>query len=210
MDFINFNKNISKLSASKIGGIDTQFKLAPKIRTKYTSEFLEAKNPKKAAVLALFYPNEQGKTQFLLTERAHYNGTHSAQISFPGGKFDSQDKSLKFTALRETEEEVGISQSEILVFKQMTEVYIPPSNFLVTPFLGVINTVPTFTKNHEVAEIINVSVTEFLSDSVITSEIITTSYAKNMIVPCYKLNNYTVWGATAMMLSEIRELIKKI
>ncbi|MBP8793526.1 MAG: CoA pyrophosphatase [Lutibacter sp.] len=210
MDFTDFKNNINQLSNFEIGGIDTQFKLAPKIRSKYTDEFVLAKNPKTAAVLALFYPNEYGKTYFLLTKRAQYKGTHSSQISFPGGKFEENDKNLQYTALRETYEEVGIHQSEIHVFKQMTNVYIPPSNFLVTPFLGILNTVPTFTKNHEVADIINVLVSEFLCNDVISSENIITSNAEEMIVPCYKLNNYTVWGATAMMLSEIRELIEKL
>lgn len=210
MDFTDFKNNIDLLSNFEIGGIDTQFKLAPKIRTKYTNAFVASKNPKLAAVLALFYPNEQNKTMFLLTKRAQYKGTHSSQISFPGGKFNENDKSLQHTALRETFEEVGIQASDIHVFKQMTDVYIPPSNFLVTPFLGVLNTIPTFNKNYEVAETINVLVSDFLQNDAISSEKVTTSYAENITVPCYNLNNYTVWGATAMMLSEIRELIEKL
>lgn len=210
MEFNYFKSNILKLSNTPIGGLTAQFKLAPKLRLKYSKEIIDSKNPKKAAVLVLFYPNKNGETCFLLTLRASYNGTHSAQISFPGGKFDPADKSLKNTALREAHEEVGIRTNDISIIKQMTDVYIPPSNFLVSPFLGILPYMPIFTTNHEVAEIINVSLAEFLDDAAVSSTILSTSYAENLSVPCFKLNNYTVWGATAMMLSEIKELLKYI
>jgi len=210
MDFNYFNNNLSKISAKLTGGLEVQFKLAPKIRLKYSEEKINAKNPKKAGVLALFYPNKFQQTQFLLTLRANYNGTHSSQISFPGGKFDENDQTLQNTALRETEEEVGIRSSKITVFKEMTEVYIPPSNFLVTPYLGVISETPTFTKNYEVEQLIEVSLKDLLDDQKLSKTTLSTSYAKNMEVPCFKLNNYIVWGATAMMLSEIKELLKEL
>ncbi|WP_372745877.1 CoA pyrophosphatase [Lutibacter sp.] len=210
MDFTYFKNNLNKLNTFQLGGIDAQFKLAPKIRTKYKDEFIYANNPKKAAVLVLFYPNENNETTFLLTQRAEYNGTHASQISFPGGKFDTKDDSLEKTALRETYEEVGVEINHISIFKQMTDVYIPPSNFIVTPFLSTINFKPNFIKNHEVAELIHISLTDFLDENNVTTDVLSTSYAKNMIVPCFKLNNYVVWGATAMMLSEIKELIKKL
>jgi len=210
MNFTHFKKHISTLKQHSIGGLDAQFSLAPKLRLKYTEEKINAFNPKKAAVAALFYPNSKNETCFLLTLRANYNGTHAAQISFPGGKFEIQDTSLKNTALRETNEEVGALIENIVVFKQMTDVYIPPSNFIVTPFLGYVNTIPTFKKNHEVAEIISVTVQDLLNEKSITSTTLSTSYAKNIEVPCFVLNNYIVWGATAMILNEIKELLKKI
>ena len=210
MDFNTFLNSISALKKSTVGGLDAQFNLAPKLRLKYSQEKIKALNPVKAGVLALFYPNDKGETCFLLTLRASYNGTHSSQISFPGGKFDTQDESLKNTALRESFEEVGISSEEISVFKQMTDVFIPPSNFIVAPFLGYITHTPSFKKNHEVEELITISLKDLLSDSSISSTTLSTSYAKNIEVPCFLLNGYVVWGATAMMLNEIKVLIKKI
>ena len=210
MDFNYFLNSISKIKNSPIGGLDAQFNLAPKLRLKYSQNKINALNPNKAAVASLFYPNNQGQTCFLLTLRASYNGTHSSQISFPGGKYDAQDKFLKNTALREAFEEVGIPINDISIFKQMTEVFIPPSNFLVTPFLGYLKNTPSFKKNHEVEELITISVEDLLNDLSISTTNVTTSYAGKIEVPCFVLNNYIVWGATAMILNEIKELLKNI
>jgi len=210
MNFNHFINNISKLTENPIGGLDAQFKLAPKLRQKYSNEKIEVLNPKKAAVIALFYPNNDGEVCFLLTLRADYDGTHAAQISFPGGKFEKNDNTLKNTALRETFEEVGITIGTISIFKQMTDVFIPPSNFLVTPFLGYLKHVPIFKKNHEVEELITVPLKDLLDNNSVSTTTLSTSYAKNIEVPCFVLNNYVVWGATAMMLNEIKELLKNI
>lgn len=210
MDFSQFTKNISKINTLRSGGLEAQFKLAPKIRTQHSEEYIQKKQPKKAGVLVLFYPNIHNETHFLLTKRAVYKGTHSAQISFPGGKFEDEDKLLKNTALRETFEEVGVTEKSISIFKEMTNLYIPPSNFLVTPFLGFTKQLPIFKTNHEVEELIQVSLNKFLTDTVISSTTLSTSYAKEVTVPCFKINNHIVWGATAMMLNEIRELLKNM
>lgn len=210
MDFNHFKKNLLKLSEIPLGGLEAQFELAPKFRQKYTEEFLEALNAKKAAVLALFYPNTQGETCFLLTLRANYSGVHASQISFPGGKFDSSDDSLENTALREAQEEVGICPDDVYIFKQMTDVFIPPSNFMVTPFLGLLDYTPILMKNEEVEENIDVLLKDLLSESAFTTTVMTTSYAQNIPVPCFNLSNFMVWGATAMMLNEIKVLFKEI
>ena len=82
MQFKDFLANINHLKSRPLGGLEAQFKLAPALRLGYDSKKIEANNPKKAAVLALFYPNESGEATILLTQRASYKGTHSAQISF--------------------------------------------------------------------------------------------------------------------------------
>ncbi len=210
MDFKDFKNNVSKLSEIAPGGLEAQFELAPKFRQKYTQEFMVARNAKKAAVLALFYPNSQGETCFLLTLRANYNGIHASQISFPGGKFERTDNSLENTALREAHEEVGIQPDDVHIFKQMTDVFIPPSNFMVTPFLGLLNHTPILTKNEEVEENIAVLLEDLLNENAFSTAIVTTSYAKNFLVPCFNLSNCVVWGATAMMLNEIKMLLKEI
>jgi 8-oxo-dGTP pyrophosphatase MutT (NUDIX family) len=208
MDFTSFINTINHIQTAKIGGIESQFRLAPKMRLNYNAEKIAASNPKRAAVLALFYPNKKGETCFLLTQRASYKGTHSAQISFPGGKVEKADKNLKETALRETYEEVGVLKESITIVREITDVYIPPSNFLATPFIAFTKEKPILKINHEVDHTFDVLLKDLLDDTNITSINITTSYAKNIDVPCFKLNDYIVWGATAMILNEIKELLK--
>ncbi|WP_347175313.1 NUDIX hydrolase [Polaribacter uvawellassae] len=208
MKFTSFINSINHIQTAKIGGLESQFRLAPKMRLSYNAKKIAASNPKKAAVLALFYPNQKGETCFLLTQRASYKGTHSAQISFPGGKIEKSDKNLKETALRETFEEVGVLKENITVVREITDVYIPPSNFLATPFIAFTEEKPDFKTNYEVEVAFDVLLKDLLDDANITTINITTSYAKNIDVPCFKLNNYIVWGATAMILNEIKELLK--
>ena len=208
MNFTEFTSKITDLKAANLGGLEAQFLLAPRLRLQYDAQKIAANNPKKAGVLALFYPNEQQETAFLLTQRASYQGTHSAQISFPGGKLDVNDANLQETALRETHEEVGIHPKNIQIIRELTDVYIPPSNFLATPFLAYTTCKPTFLLNHEVDKIIEVLVTDLLDEKNITSATLDTSYMKKVEVPCFKIQEYIIWGATAMMLSEIKELLK--
>ncbi len=158
--------------------------------------------------MALFYPDEGNETRLLLILRKVYEGIHSNQIGFPGGKVEQGDKDLLHTALRETYEEVGVAPNAVEVIRELSEVYIPPSNFLVRPFMGMYPDPRPFVKDEvEVERIVEVFLKDFLDDSNHIEEILSTSYAKNINVPAYKLNGYTVWGATAMMLSEIKELL---
>ena len=208
MNFKDFIHKIEDYKIAKLGGLDAQFKMAPKLRLKYNQDKIAANNPRKAAVLALFYPNKNNETTILLTQRASYKGTHSSQISFPGGKIEKEDNSLETTAIRETYEEVGVQSSSIEIIRELTDVYIPPSNFLATPFLGFVNQRPNFNLNYEVDKSIEVLVSDLLNDTSFTSIKMNTSYMDNIEVPCFKLEDYVVWGATAMMLSEIKELLK--
>ena len=208
MNFTNFKEKINSLKTRELGGLEAQFKMAPKLRLQYNKEKIEAQKPKRAAVLALFYPNEEQTTTLLLTQRASYKGTHSAQISFPGGKIEKSDINLAETALREAYEEVGVSKSSIKIIRELTDVYIPPSNFLATPFIGFSDNKPTFVLNHEVENIIEITIDDLLDNNNISTINLTTSYMKNIDVPCFKINNYIIWGATGMMLSEIKELLQ--
>lgn len=105
----------------RLGGLESQFKMIPKERKMMNIESIKRANPKKAAVLALFYPDRSNLTNFLLILRASYDGTHADQIGFPGGKFEEADQDLKITALRETSEEVGIPMEEIKMLRKITD-----------------------------------------------------------------------------------------
>lgn len=164
-------------------------------------------NSRKSAVLMLFYPKDN-KTHLVLIERASYKGVHSSQIALPGGKWELDDSNLEQTALRETQEEIGVDASEIEIIKTFTQIYIPPSNFLVAPFMGIIKSEPIFIPDHkEVAQVIEVPIETLLCHKVIQNVTRTTSYAKDWQVPAYVFDKYKVWGATAMMLSELRETL---
>lgn len=210
MLFDQFENNVSLIKNASLGGVKAQNLMVPKMRKKYTTEIIKDSNPRKASVLALFYPDLDNQTRFLLTLRASYNGTHSSQVSFPGGKREESDENSEYTAKRETFEEVGVNTKEIEIIKSLTKAYIPPSNFLVTPFIGLTTNTPRFEINSEVEEIIEVKLSDLLDDSNVIIRNMSTSYMKNIDVSCFKLNNYVVWGATAMILSEIKCLFKTI
>lgn len=165
---------------------------------------------KKAGVLVLFYPSENNETRFVLILRKTYKGVHSAQVGFPGGRFEDVDNSYRDTALRETEEEVGVPAHTISVVRELTEVYIPPSNYFVQPFLGITSLNPVFIpQESEVEAIIEVPLTEFLNDEILIQKNLSTSYARSIDVPAFRLQDHIVWGATAMMLNEVRQLLKQ-
>lgn len=161
--------------------------------------------------MALFYPNRQYETNFLLILRKTYEGVHSNQIAFPGGKEEKGDKDLLATALRETEEEVGTPKKNVRVLRELTEVYIPPSNFIVTPYVGLYTKEVAFAiQEEEVENLVEVSMLDLLDDKKIFTKKMATSYGTDVDVPAFKLNGYTVWGATAMMLSEVKDLLKQV
>lgn len=208
MEFNSFLSHISNLKDVPLGGLESQFKMAPALRKNVDLNTIIKEDAKNAAVLALFYPDASNETHLLLTLRASYNGTHSAQISFPGGKIEKNDKNLEYTALRETFEETGVPIEHISVYKEFTKTYIPPSNFWVTPFIGTIDYQPIFTANEEVEQFIEVKLRDLLNEKAIVQKIMSTSYMKHIEVPCFNLNNHIVWGATAMILSEIKDHLK--
>ena len=130
MDFSEFEKRIVKVKKMDLPGEAIQFKMAPVERLKELKEQARLKqNARKAGVMALFYPSKANETHLILILRKTYKGVHSAQVGFPGGKIEPEDDSLEEAALRETEEEVGVSRKVITVLKELTEIYIPPSNF---------------------------------------------------------------------------------
>ncbi len=209
MTLKDFEELVPKIKKSSLPGIDSQFKLAPSIRKKLGKEInIEERNPNIAAVLSLLFPDAMGEMQMVFMLRKTYKGVHSNQIGFPGGKVEIDDDNLEATALRETYEEIGVSSVNITVLKELTDVYIPPSNFLVKPFLGIIKERPEYIlEEKEVERLIEIPLRSILSDKFIASKIITTSYAKEIEVPVFKFEEEIIWGATAMMLSEIKDLI---
>ena len=172
---------------------------------------VKKENAKQAGVMALFYPQEDDRTHLLLIQRNRYPGVHSGQIGFPGGQREPGDSDLLDTALRESCEEVGAVRDHIDVVKSLSELYIPPSNFEVFPFIGLYKKEQPFIRQaSEVEALLEVPLTDLLDDSNLTTQSLSTSYASNIEVPAFLFQGHIVWGATAMMLNEIREMFKKI
>jgi 8-oxo-dGTP pyrophosphatase MutT (NUDIX family) len=189
-------------------GRPAQYKMAHAVRTNYPPPPPDARI---ACVMALLYPKSEDWHLVLIERMAsNPNDRHGGQISFPGGSFDVTDDSLIACALRETQEEVGILGQDIDVIGQLTDLYIPVSNFQVHPFVGVIDYHPTFIPQpSEVKSVLEVPLhtlqkaeTIQKTDMRLSGNII----LKN--VPYYNVDNHIVWGATAMMISEFMEILK--
>ncbi|RIA09153.1 8-oxo-dGTP pyrophosphatase MutT (NUDIX family) [Flavobacteriaceae bacterium MAR_2010_72] len=212
MNFDTFLHSVSKIENIELPGESSHLKMSPPYRLELMQRNKELmKKAKKAGVLALFYPNIEHQTQLALILRKTYKGVHSAQIGFPGGKIEKGDLDIKFTALRETQEEIGVPKHEIKVLKALTELYIPPSNFTVYPFFGVSPKTPRFIKQEdEVDDVIEVSLSNFIDDGNMIMTVVPTSYRLDVEVPAFQLNGHIVWGATAMMLIELKDLLKQV
>ncbi len=211
MDFQDFLENVPKLVGVTLPAKEAHFKMVPLERIEsLKNQNLDSFNPKTAAVMMLFYP-KNGRTHLVLIVRNSYEGIHSAQVALPGGKYETRDQNYVNTALRETHEEIGIHPKNIEIIRAFTQLYIQASNFLVYPFLGISKEEVIFIPNREeVAQIIELPLSDFLDDNIIVNTIISTSYAKNIEIPAFKINEHIVWGATAMMLSELKEVLIKV
>lgn len=211
MDFQYFLEFVPNLVQAALPAMKAHVKMAPFERIESLKNIdIENKNPRTAAVMMLFYP-KNGVTHLVLIVRNSYEGVHSGQIAFPGGKYEKEDKDFKETALRETQEEVGIRPEIMEIIKAFTPMYIPPSNFMVHPFLGICNDEICFVPDpSEVAQIIELPLSVFLSDAIVIEANLSTSYAQNINVPAFEIEGHVVWGATAMILSELKDVLKTV
>jgi 8-oxo-dGTP pyrophosphatase MutT (NUDIX family) len=134
---------------------------------------------------------------------------HSGQISFPGGRHEAGDGSFAYTALREAKEEIGIDPQQVEILGEMTELYIPVSNFMVRPFVGVLSGPPAFRlQPGEVEQVFVPSIPHFQDPSSrSTADVMVGGQLLVREVPCFMIEDRPIWGATAMILSEFLELI---
>ncbi len=211
MDFQDFLKLLPKIITAKLPGKEAHLKMAHKGRIlELENTKQKEQNPRYAAVLMLLYP-KANQTHLCLIVRNLYVGVHSGQIAFPGGKYEPTDADFAYTALRETHEEVGVSPDLVSIQKAFTPIYIPPSNFMVYPFLGTSNQEITFTPDPtEVDRIIELPLSVFMDDKILVQVRKTTSYASDFEVPAFAIQDQTVWGATAMIMNELKEIINLV
>ncbi|MCE9538145.1 MAG: CoA pyrophosphatase [Bacteroidetes bacterium] len=207
--FAKFIEQLKVRFQKPLPGEDAQFLMASitRQRIQHIDPFIY--NPRKSAVLILLFPMEEG-IHTLLIQRPVYDGVHSDQVSFPGGKFEETDIDLSHTALRETFEEVGAPSNDIEIIGKLTDLYINPSNFLVSPFIGFVSKQPDFIMDtYEVQKIISVDLFSLNDKGIRSEKTITHSNGYKIKTPYYEIDGLTVWGATAMMISELNVFVEE-
>jgi len=161
---------------------------------------------RKGAVLMLFYPDADNS--FIpFIKRPSYPGVHGGQIAFPGGKWEPEDSDLGITAIREAEEEIGIDASKVKLLGKLSDVYIPPSNFMVSPYIGFLEETPIFHPDpKEVERIINCPFPLLLDKNIRKVTKVSASSGLSLEAPYFDIEQEVIWGATAMMLGEFTYL----
>lgn len=186
--------------------------MAPSNRPISSFALKDSKDHRVSSVAIVLHQNESQKVSLILIQRPHYEGAHSGQISFPGGKKDPSDFDTEYTARRECMEEVGICLDSDNCLGKLTDVFIPVSNFLVHPYLyfhaGPMEFIPD---EREVSEILVVDLLHLKDpEAVSTMDIRFANGLSMRNVPCFVFGEKKVWGATALILNELREILLRL
>ena len=210
--FEEFIKKLSEEIKRELPGFSAQKQMAPLGRKPPLEYLKKGAVPKKSAVLILLYPESGTIKTVLILRPENEGGNHAGQISFPGGGIHESDKDLAETALREAEEEIGVNRSTIRLIGELTSLYIPVSNYVVHPFVGVTTDIPEFKiEPMEVQGLLLIGMNDLMSDN---NQKQVEKYIKlkdaTMQVPCYEINGKVIWGATAMIIAEFAEIMKRI
>jgi 8-oxo-dGTP pyrophosphatase MutT (NUDIX family) len=199
---MNLNEKLIACFAGPLPGRISHLGMAPFYRRDEIDKEYPA-TAVKSSVLILFYM-KMNDPHVVFIRRAMYKGVHSGQIALPGGRWEITDKSMYHTALRESAEEIGIIPELVGFCGKLTDLYIPPSNYIVSPFVGIYNGVPSFIPDTiEVQGIIEIPFSQFMDES--NMKIVNIEIDNNFTVktPCFDINENIIWGATAMMLNEM-------
>lgn len=185
-------------------------KMAPITRMELSEYTLLKPTAIQSAVNVLLIEDQQGPC-ILLTQRPQYLGHHSGQISFPGGKMEVYDSSPQQTALRETQEEVGVQPEQQTILGALTELYIPPSNFWVYPFIHIAHEPIVLKANPlEVQSLIYLPIRHLLEKKAHSTFFYVSPNGLKIKYPCFVFQDKIIWGATAMILQELKDLLEPI
>ncbi len=189
-------------------GIDAQFEMAHLKREKVLHDMPDAKSYRQSAVLIATYPNELNEPVLLLIERVAYDGFHSGQIALPGGKAEQSDANLEATALREFFEETGSDETPIIL-GPLTPVFIPVSKFVVHPFVGYLKKRPNFTlSEREVEQLIEWPLAELILPETVKQTTVEPMPGVTFNTPYFDIKEKVLWGATAMIMNELKWVLK--
>ena len=203
-----FVKNLKEALKKGLPGTQVQWMMATSDRLLKDFPKVPGPDAREAAVLILLWP-ENGSVHTVFMQRPDYVGFHGGQISFPGGKKEQDDENLIRTAIRETLEETGLSTDSIEIAGMLTPLFIPVSNMIVTAVIGCMKELPSFNPDtQEVDHLIIADLNRFLEQGIIKTkpmELMGESYN----IRYFDYEGYVIWGATAMMLNELLEIIRR-
>ena len=207
-DFTTFIEKLSLRLQKPLPGQDAHDKMASESRLKLKMPSPNERT-RESAVLILFYPSKN-QIQIPLILRPQYDGVHGGQMAFPGGRVEKEDENLARTAMREAQEEIGVRLTDIKVIGQLTKLFIPPSNFYVQPVVGYMNHKPDFYPDaREVDKVIEITLEEIINPEIIGRKTLNVR-GIDIDAPFYQIQERTVWGATAMIISELLMIIEEV
>jgi 8-oxo-dGTP pyrophosphatase MutT (NUDIX family) len=202
-----FSEYLRRRLASDLPGESAQFRMAPAGRPRATPISGIDSPARQSAVLIYLFPQRDG-WHTVLMKRPHYDGVHSGQVSIPGGQLEDGETHRQ-AALREFREETGVWVDDRQLLGTLSDLFIPTSNFLVRPFVACAAAKPRFAPDPvEVEAIIELSVRALIGGDIEKSGILTPSIGGRIEAPYFDVHNHRVWGATAMILSELKEILR--
>ncbi|HCC70849.1 MAG TPA: CoA pyrophosphatase [Bacteroidales bacterium] len=203
-----FTGKLKASLAKPLPGTDIQWEMASSDRMMKNFPRHKRNDSKLAAIIILLYPvNDKLHTIFI--QRPVYEGVHSGQISFPGGKMERSDRNLEKTALRETCEEIGLCDEKLNILGVLTPLYIPVSNIEVSPFVAYHPERPSINHNsNEVVNIIEAPLKYFMNEDIVKEEYMTVR-KEQINMKYYDYQGYVIWGATAMIIHELLVLLER-
>lgn len=205
--FTRFIVDLQEQLKLPLPGIEAQFEMAHIKREKIVHPE-EGYRP--SAVLVLLYPNLNYQPSILLIERSFYPGFHSGQIALPGGKAEPEEIDLEQTALREFFEETGASETPEII-GALSPMYIPVSRFMVQPYIGFLNAKPNFNINTaEVNQLLELSIHDLLHPETVKKTTLEPSPGITFSTPYFNVQGKVLWGATAMMLNELKWIVRNM
>ena len=203
--------DLIKLSAAlleDLPGEVAQFRMAPLARKRISEMPLENGAIRRAAVMIPLFRSEE-QDCLLLTVRSTYEGIHSGQVSFPGGKFDENESDPIHVALREMEEEVGIKADQVQIIGMLSPLYIPVSKMHVQPVIAWVHDARWIANTYEVAQLLEVPIHHLFQANMIKKKSMEFSPGIPVEVPYFDIQGHIVWGATAMIISELLSVLEK-
>ena len=207
---IDFFEKLKMRLRQPLPGLKVQKEMSAYPRGKTGIVFNFDGEPRESSVMIVLFVNEDG-ISFPMIQRPMFTGIHSGQIGLPGGKVEEHDKDRIETALRETEEEIGVNAGDIKVFGELTELYVQASHYNVMPVVGYLPYRPEYIPDpEEVSRVIEGSTDDLIShkNRKIKDLLIQDKY--KIVAPYFDIENEIVWGATAMILNEFAVILKEI